>query len=240
VDADQAELAGAQQTLSEATLTTPIAGTVISVSLVDGQSVSSGGSSSSPEVIVAATTAYEAETTVAVANVGQVKAGEHATVVADGYSSTLDGTVTDVGLESSGTTTSTYPVTITLSGSPKLDAGIDAEISILLGQASNVLTVPTSAVHTIGTRNIVYEMENGKPTLTLVTVGVRGTTEVQITSGLKAGDVVELADWSTPLPSANTNTPFGGAAGLSGGLGGGGAFRFGGGGGAAFKIGGAG
>jgi hypothetical protein len=89
-----------------------------------------------------------------------------------------------------------------------------------------VLTVPSSAVHTLGTASFVYELGQGKEVEHTVTLGAVGTTLTQITSGLKSGDKVVLANLAAKIPTAGTSTsPFGG------GLGGGGAFRITGGGG---------
>jgi len=99
--------------------------------------------------------------------------------------------------------------------------------------------VPTSAVQTLGQFSLVSKMVNGKPTTTRVTLGVVGATVIQITSGLKAGDEVMLANITEPMPTANTNARnFGGPAAFGGG--GGAAFAGGGGAGGAAGAGGGG
>ena len=51
IDSDQATLVKAQQSLAEAGLTSPMAGTVASVSLQVGQSVSAGSTSEAVQII---------------------------------------------------------------------------------------------------------------------------------------------------------------------------------------------
>jgi hypothetical protein len=65
-----------------------------------------------------------------------------------------------------------------------------------------------------------------------------GNVYTQVTSGLKAGDTVVLADLSTPVPASSNTTTIGGFGG--GGFGGAGGGRFTGGGGGRFTVGGAG
>jgi multidrug efflux pump subunit AcrA (membrane-fusion protein) len=101
---------------------------------------------------------------------------------------------------------------------PTLFAGSDATVSITLAQVHDAVTVPTSAVTSLGTISFVTVLTAGKPTNVRVTVGAAGPVLTQITSGLTVGEQVVLANMSTPLPT-NSN-PFA-ARGLTGGGGGG-------------------
>jgi HlyD family secretion protein len=171
-------------------------------------------------------------------SVGKVKPGQPAAVTPDGATKPIAGKVTSIG--ALGTTTSggaaSYPVTITLDPtSQQLFNGATASVAITLGTAQAAVTVPTSAVQTLGPFSVVSTMVNGKPTTTRVTLGVVGATVTQITSGLKAGDEVMLANITQPMPTGNTNLRGfgGGGRGNFGGAGGGGGAAGGGGGGAA-------
>jgi multidrug efflux pump subunit AcrA (membrane-fusion protein) len=108
-------------------------------------------------------------------------------------------------------------------------------VTIQTAQATQTLAVPTSAVHTTGGFHFVTTLTNGKTSNMGVQIGAIGQDLTQITSGLKVGQLVVVADLNTPLPSTNTPTTPGGLGrtGLTGtgGLGGGGGGGFGGGGG---------
>jgi len=82
--------------------------------------------------------------------------------------------------------------------------------------------VPLSAVHSTGRLVTVTVYANGTPTLTRVTLGVVGADRAQVTSGLKLGQQVVLADLNEAVPSSSTTLTRRGT-GL-GGLTGGGAF----------------
>jgi len=106
-----------------------------------------------------------------------------------------------------------FPVVVVVTGDPTgLYSGMSADASIIVLERSGVLTVPSSAVHTLGTSSFVYELKGGKEVEHTVTVGAVGTTLTQITSGLKSGQEVVLANLSLPLSTGSST---------SGGLGGG-------------------
>ncbi|HVV22836.1 MAG TPA: efflux RND transporter periplasmic adaptor subunit [Pseudonocardiaceae bacterium] len=193
--------------------------------------LTAGENSSSSHVLVIGPGQDEVTTAVDDNQVGQVKPGQPATITPDGATKPITGTVTSVGALASTTSSgsASYPVTISLNSTEQqLFAGSTASVSITLGTARAAVTVPTSAVHTVGSFSVVYKMVNGTPTLTRVTVGVTGATLTQVTSGLQAGDQVSLADMSQPMPTSD-NT--GGAVRLGGGGGGLGGGGLGGGGG---------
>jgi trimeric autotransporter adhesin len=137
----------------------------------------------------------------------------------------LPAKVSSVGLLSaSDTGTASYPVVLTLAGAPlSLASGSDATVSVVTATASNVVTVPSSAVTRAasGTTGVVRVLKGGQVTATRVTVGAVGPVRTQIVSGLKAGQRVVLADFSAALPSSSTTARLGGGGfGAGGGLGG--------------------
>jgi hypothetical protein len=74
----------------------------------------------------------------------------------------------------------------------------------------------------VGSSAVVRVLRQGVVTPVRVVPGAVGTLRTQVTSGVKAGEQVVLADLSVPLPSADTG------AGLRGGGFGGGGTGFGG------------
>jgi macrolide-specific efflux system membrane fusion protein len=249
LEAANVQLQSAESDLSSASLTAPVGGTVTEVNVsvgdeatagttVVGSSASSSSSSSSSsgstptyafEII--GTAAFDADASISSADVAQVQVGDQAQLTVSGSATPVYGTVSSLGLVatvSSGV--ATFPVTISVTGTPSgLYSGMTATTSIIVLDRSNVLTVPSSAVHTLGTSSFVYELSKGKEVEHTVTVGAVGTTLTQITAGLASGDKVVLANLAAVIPTAGTSTsPFGGGL---GGLGGGGAFRITGGGG---------
>ena len=147
VDSAEANLAVAQQALSQATIVSPIDGTIVAVNMTPGDTVTAG--STTATIVVAGSGGYEAVTMVKVTDLPKLKVGQAASVQPDGSAITITGQITNIGLVSTSTTTSTtYPVTISLTGdTSQLRNGGTASIAITTASAANALTVPSSAVH---------------------------------------------------------------------------------------------
>jgi len=221
VDAAASAVTAAQQSLAQATIVSPLEGTVAAVNMVAAQQVSAG--SSTANVIVVGPGGYEATTTVSVADIAKVKPGEDAAITPDGTNAALPAKVVSIGVSpsTSGSTTS-YPVILGFTGSPSgLRNGASAAVTITVAHAADALTVPTSAVHAAGGLRFVMTLVNGKTTNVPVQIGAVGPDVTEITSGLQSGQIVVLADLSQPLPtSTNTNVRgFGGGGGFGGGPG---------------------
>jgi multidrug efflux pump subunit AcrA (membrane-fusion protein) len=225
VDAAEAQLAVALQNLAQATIVSPISGTVASVGFTVGQQVSAGSTSS--VIVVIGGNGHVVTTTVDVTKIATVKVGEHATISADGSAAVHTGTVLALGVAPATSGSTAYPVTIGVTDAGAgLRNGATATVQLITGQATSTLTVPTSAIRALGGFHYVTVLRNGQTTSVRVTVGAIGPLNTQVAGQLSVGDQVVLADLNQPLPASNTTTRLGGAGGL-GGLGGagGGGFR---------------
>ena len=232
IDSAEADLTNAEQSLNEATLNSPISGTVVSVAIAVGDTVSAD--SSTDIVTIIGTKSYEVEGTLDSSQVPSVKVGQSATVQVDGANGSLDGTVSQVGPVQSSDGDYTYPVVVDLPATnDTLFTGSTANLVIDTGSVSNVVAVPTSAVETAGTRTYVLEFDKGVLTRKVIKVGMVGDTYTQVVSGLSSGQSVVLADYAEAVPSSNTDLT--NALGGGGGFGGAGSF-FGGGGGFRSRI----
>ena len=203
IDAAQAQLAVARQNLAASVLTSPLDGTVAAVSIAAGKSV--GAASSSEGITVIGAGAEQISTTVGLADIDSVHAGELATARVDGQTTPLIGKVSLVGIlnSTSGSSTS-YPVTIVLDPtSARLFDGSRASVQIEIAKVSGVLTVPSSAVHALGPLHTVEVLKNGKPAVQPVTIGAVGSERTQIRAGLSAGQQVVLADLTEALPTGS-------------------------------------
>jgi multidrug efflux pump subunit AcrA (membrane-fusion protein) len=222
VDAANAEVAAAQQNLAAATLTSPISGTVAQIGFTPGQSA---GQST---IEVVGPGQDQVTTNVSDTSVGRVRVGQPVTVTPDGTSRTLTGRVATMGLLSTSSSgAASFPVTVALDPTDQpLPIGSAASLSIILASTPAGVTVPTSAVQTLGGNSLVSVLKNGSPTPTRVGLGVVGSTLTQIISGLNPGDQIVLANLDAPLPTATNNQGFrvigGGGRGFGGGGGGGG------------------
>ena len=157
-------------------------------------SSSSSGSSSSAAFLVVGTTAWQADLSVDDSQIGLLKKGLQARLTVDSATSTLFGRVSAVGLIStSSSDTASYPVVVTLTGSPTgLHDGASATIEVVYQLLSNVLVVPTQALHVQDGKTVVYKQQNGLQVTTPVTVGTSSGGRTQVTAGLSEGDQIEV------------------------------------------------
>jgi RND family efflux transporter MFP subunit len=216
-------LASAEAKLKAATLTAPISGTVSALPFVTGDSVST-----SDQIVIIGKGAAEVQLDVPEAAFRTLAVGQHATVATAGGGHAA-GVVTRLGLlpDESNSGSTTFPVLVAAPGSDAstLQAGAAASVTVTLGVSRNVVVLPVSAVARTGSTGVVQVLDNGIVTTTNLSLGRVGLTTIEITSGLRAGQTVVVADNSVALPTTSLR-------GLRGGLGGGGAGPAGGAGGA--------
>jgi len=206
VDAAQAGVTVAQQAVAQGTIVSPIAGTVTSVTIAVGDSITAG--SSTDVIRVAGSGGYEVTTSVSVTDLPHVALGQDATVVPDGSTTALAAKVVQIGLvpNPSSTTTTSYPVVLSLSDpATELPDGGLATVRIVTGSLQAATAVPTSAVTTSSTNHTVVVLDGGKPTTVVVQVGTVGSTWTEIAGGVEVGQTVVLADLSQALPGSATS-----------------------------------
>lgn len=229
VDAAAIAVLAAQQSMDQATIASPLAGTVVAVNMKVGDTVSAA--SSTEDVVVQGSGGYEVSTLVGVDEIPSITVGQTATVLPDGRHDALTGKVVAISVAptSSSSSATTYRVVVGLTRpDTPLHNGATGTVAIVTKDAKAALAVPTSAIVTVRNRHFVNVVRGGSETLTPVQVGVIGATWTEITSGIQRGTEVALADASAPLPSSatssangtQTTTPFGR---LFGGVGAGGA-----------------
>ncbi|MDH6703748.1 macrolide-specific efflux system membrane fusion protein [Kitasatospora sp. MAA19] len=171
----------------------------------------------------------------------KLKKGEAATVTLNAQSDTkLNATVLSVSSlpsssgGSAGSTAVQYAATLQLGGDTStLRTGLSATVQVITGEADSALSLPTSALSGTGTsRTATVVHPDGSSERVTVGVGVEGDSTVQVLSGLKEGDKVELPTTSGGNGFPNASFPgLGGAGGGRGGGAGGGLAGVGGGGG---------
>jgi macrolide-specific efflux system membrane fusion protein len=118
----------------------------------------------------------------------------------------------------------TFGATVTLDPGQdvaKLRPAMTAQVSIVTQAADGVVTLPSTAVSGTGSSTTLSVVgAGGKVERRIVTVGLRGTDAVEITSGLAVGEKVKVSRTS----SSSSTSGFPGGGGF-GGLGGAGGFR---------------
>ncbi|WIM98696.1 HlyD family efflux transporter periplasmic adaptor subunit [Actinoplanes oblitus] len=182
-------VAEARAALDGAVLKAPIAGTVVSVAGRVGDTVSSGRTF----ITLAGTSAMQVRADFPEADAGSLKVGQRGTVTLADHDDTLD--VTVVRVDPVGTSDGTlvrYGAVLAFAAPPTdLLVGQSAQVTVRVGEATDVLRVPSTAVHDIsgGSGTVLVRSGTGDAQRT-VTVGLRGDQYTEVTDGLTAGEPV--------------------------------------------------
>jgi RND family efflux transporter MFP subunit len=201
-----ADVADLEAKIALATLTAPIEGTVTSLNLAVGLDATG-------TVLTVAAATYEVTAEVVESDIAAISVGQEATVAVDAIDATIGGTVAAIapaaGAGSSGVVS--FPVTVMLTGAPPaLRAGMTADITIVTASATDVLTIPSQALHgTAGSYRVQVLGADGIPETRDVTVGLVTNTTAEIRSGLAEGDTVVTGTASDQLAGSDAGGRFG-------------------------------
>ena len=194
----EAQIQSQKDSLRDARLTAPISGTVKSVQIKPGMQVTAAPSEltsatkpPSAAIVIDSHGSLVAETKVDGSSAASIRVGDPVQLALPQHP-VVDGTVSSVGITSTDQSgVESAPVTVMISGEPPgIYPGLTAKANITLMQKTHVLTVPSAAVHTSGTRTFVDELVNGRSVSHDVRVGAVGTEVTQIVSGLSDGTKV--------------------------------------------------
>jgi len=186
----------------------PISGKIMKVNVEEGETAVMGALNYGGTVMM---TIADLSKMIAVVKIDEtdvpdVRAGEHAEVIADALpDSVYSGTVTKVGLmpitsQLSTDETTDFEVEIELHDfSPLLRPGMNVKTDIITSEKSSVLTIPIQAS---GKREIdekpeetVFVVEEGKAKLKKIVPGVSSDEETEIISGIDEGDTVIIGPY---------------------------------------------
>ena len=213
----QAQLDSALANLAGATLTAPVAGTIVAIASEVGEPIGTtavGTQGTSGFIILAALDGFVVTAAFAEGDVVGIAVGQKVSLEFDALpEETRVGEVTHVApfgvVDRSGSSLTTYEVTISLPNPPAgLRAGMTAQASITTEERLGVVAAPVTALVPTDDGFIVrVQGEDGVITNVDVEVGIRGGYYVEILSGLSEGDrVVTGSDGELPP----TDTGFGG------------------------------
>ena len=239
----QANLATAQKNLAGASVITPVAGKVASISnSLIGSTISpnttptNGSTEATGFIVLTDVGGLQVTAGFSESDVAKIAVGQDASIAFTALpNATGVAKVSNVALlptTSSGATT--YTVTFQLTGKVAgLKPGMTATATVIVADSPNAIAVTSRAVTTRGTSSFVNIVTTVKgkqvETLTPVLVGIVGDSADEILSGLKVGDTVALpsvvstSSSLTGVPSTLGGAGLGGG-GFAGGRTGGGGF----------------
>ncbi len=180
--ADQ-QVRAAQVTRSYAEVQAPFAGIVTAKSVDPGNLATPGA-----PLFTIERDGYRLEASVEESKLGAIRAGQPVSVTLDGIDRTLDARVSEI-VPAVDAASRAYTVKIDLPREPGLRSGIFGRARFQLG-GRPVLAIPFAAVTERGQLQSVFVAENGFARTRLITLGDKAKDQVEVLSGLSAGDKV--------------------------------------------------
>ena len=179
------ELAALQ--VDYATLESPIDGVVAELYAEEGDMV---GSSSAFGLVVSNET--EVEIDVEESRLGQVFAGQHVSLHVSAYPGVDFPAVVTTVAPIADANTHTFAVTITPQDEKGLlRSGMFADTTLLAEEKENTLLAPLTAVTTVNDQPTIFVItDDGQVEQRSVTTGLTTKTQIELTSGVKAGETV--------------------------------------------------
>ena len=176
----------------DATLKAPFAGVVTDVTVEPGELVTTA-----PVIGVIDMSIFTVEITVDEVDVAKVNVGQKVDVFVDALGApTFVGTVVRLSPQAeSEQGVVSYKVTVEVTPDTRnVKAGMTASAQIITGEAKNVIAVPRTAITTVDGVHSVTVVNGTERVTQTVELGMMGDDMVEIRSGLKAGDVVAVAE----------------------------------------------
>ena len=185
------EVASTEVTRSYATVAAPFAGIILVKSVEPGSLATPGA----PLFTIEREGAYRLEASVEESRLGTIRVGQTVTVTLDSFERTLEARVSEIAPVVDATSRA-YIVKIDLPAVASLRSGVFGRAKFKQGERP-VLTVTAGAVTERGQLQSVMVAEDGVARTRLITTGQKTGTEIEVLSGLTAGEKVIY-----PVPQA--------------------------------------
>ena len=207
IDSAKAAVAVAQRALADTTLVAPVAGTIGSVNITAGEISTSGATTSggSAAITVIPDGLFTVSADFAETDAAQVTEGDLAAVTFPAISGALTTgvvlAVDPIATTSASSSLVVFSVQVSMDSVPAgVQPGMSASISVTTDEVSDVLAVPQSAIATIGEVSTVEVLQPDNTSLTAeVTLGLKGDSLTEITSGVTAGQILVIPTGGTSV-----------------------------------------
>ncbi|MEO5739389.1 MAG: efflux RND transporter periplasmic adaptor subunit [Vicinamibacterales bacterium] len=185
----RSELAIAERQMGRSQITAPISGRIAKRHADAGTIVAAG----TPIYTIVDDSVFEFRSSVGSGDFGKVKVGETVVVTVDALPGFVTKGKVDRIAPQVDARSRSFEIIIRIPGSPQLVSGLFARAQVKVREVPNSLTVPPAALLRDGSdpaKAQTYVVVNNKVERRDVLIGVEVPDAIQVTSGLKAGEVV--------------------------------------------------
>lgn len=164
----------------------PVSGTVVSLNAAEGGFVTA----SAPVAVIDGVDRMEVAVSVSEALVPKLARGDEVDVSISSLGVSTVGTIKSIGLAAN-MQTKLYNVTISIQEDiPGLLSGMFADVSFRTDTSADTIVIPTEAILTSNDVQYVFVVENDAARYVEISAGLTGNGVTEVTSGLKAGDML--------------------------------------------------
>ncbi len=189
------QLAQVERDLDNAVLRAPSDGLVAAVNVQVGDLVAGAGAAGEPAIVLTGTDDREATALFSEADTTRLEVGQPAVVTFDARPDvSLNGRVRRIDVAPTVTgNLIQYGAYVAVEGLPdNVRLGQTTTIEVVVGQADDVLYVPSTAITTVGARTTVTVFDGETQEARDVEVGIQGDQHTQIVTGVDEGEAVVL------------------------------------------------
>lgn len=186
--AEQARVAleNARASLADTTVVSPLSGVITYVDINEGEMASSGD----PAVTIASLDKVIVEVNLSENLINKVKIGDLVDVSIKSANKDFKGKITALASATSGESM-TYPIKIEIDNKDKvIKPGMFSDINIITDKKEKVLAIASEAPLVKEGNTVVFTVNEGKAFMNKVSLGMDNGQYVEITKGLKEGDIV--------------------------------------------------
>ena len=164
----------------------PVSGTVVSLNAAEGGFVTA----SAPVAVIDGVDRMEVAVSVSEALVPKLARGDEVDVSISSLGVSTVGTIKSIDLAAN-MQTKLYNVTISIQEDiPGLLSGMFADVSFRTDTSTDTIVIPTEAILTSNDVQYVFVVENDAARYVEISAGLTGNGVTEVTSGLKAGDML--------------------------------------------------
>ena len=164
----------------------PVSGTVVSLNAAEGGFISA----SAPVAVIDGVDRMEVAVSVSEALVPKLAEGDEVDVSISSLGVSTVGTIKSIDLAAN-MQTKLYNVTISIQEDiPGLLSGMFADVSFRTDTSADTIVIPTEAILTSNDVQYVFVVENDAARYVEISAGLTGNGVTEVTSGLKAGDML--------------------------------------------------
>lgn len=189
VNTAEANINNIKVQLENAVITSPITGVIANRNINPGEIASPGA----PLLTVADTSTLKLKGTVPQEDLPFLKLGQQVDVIVDIYpGKVFKGQISSIG-PIAVSTGKYFPIEISISNNGDIKAGLSAHASINITLGESII-VPASAVLQDNGQSYVFVIKNNVASKRIVETGISNDKEIQILSGLNAGEQVAVTN----------------------------------------------